>query len=151
MNDTIEHPEQWYTSVYQGVQGRFGEGFGFQRGQENKAESFGGFRGLFLKGTNVPGPGQNREEANTAAIGRGLRNPNHRGCSFQGSSRDRAACTSCLLEQVAKDKVLYQEVLSVVASLGTPDCKDFSPQCIPVRAHRLGHVLCRSTSAPACC
>ena len=122
-NDTVwftslvnEHPEQWNTA----------------RGGE--AESLGGFRGPFFRGTYVAGPRQQREEANFAAIG-GLRNPNH-AVARSRALRETGLCARGILGQVTRDKVFHQEVLSVVASLGTPDYKGFSPELLQ-DVHRL--------------
>ena len=76
------------------------------------------FAGSVLKGTVVPRPRQEREEANTAAIGE-LRNPNH-AVAHSRALRETGYRARGILAQVTRDRVFYQEVLSVVASLGTP-------------------------------
>ena len=118
-----------------GFQGRFGEGFDLGEGGE--AGSLGGFRGLFL---------QEHVRTRTTAGTRGsqhrlywggLRNPNH-AVARSSALRETGLCARGILEQVTRDRVFYLEVLRVVASLGTPDCKGFSSARVTrVRAHRL--------------
>ena len=130
-NDTVwftslvnEHPEQWYTTVTMGFKDALAKGL-TQRGEGGEAGSLGGFRGLFL---------QEHVRTRTTAGTRGsqhrlywggLRNPNH-AVARSSALRETGLCARGILEQVTWDRVFYLEVLRVVASLGTPDCKGFS-------------------------
>ena len=145
-NDTVwftslvnEHSEQWYRTVTMGFKDALAKGLTFNEMKAAKQNYLEDFAGSFFRSTYVPGPRQEREEANTAAIGR-LRNPNH-AVARSSALRETGLCARGILEQVTRDTVFYQEVLSVVASLGTPDCKGFSPEVLGyVRTDRFGSI-----------
>ena len=118
--------------IYHGLQGRIGEGLTFNEVKVTWQNFLEDFAGSFFSGTFVPGPRQEREEANTAAIG--TEEPQPRSSSFQGSSRNRVTCT-WFLERLAWTKsstrrswVLWRRS---VRQTGRASHQSYSSTCAP--------------------
>ena len=71
-NDTVwftslanEDPEQWYTSVTLGFKDALAKGLAFSEMKVTRQNHLEDFAGSFFRSTDVPGPRQECEEANT--------------------------------------------------------------------------------------
>ena len=138
-NDTVwfaslanEHPDQWYTTVTMGFKDALAKGLTFNEVKAAKQNHLEDFAGSFFKGPYIPGPRQEREEANTATVG-GTKAPQPRSCSLQGSSQNKVVCT--WYPRAGYPRQSFLPGGSGVARYAR--LQGLLPRVAPVRAHRL--------------